>query len=267
MHTTVNSIALSASEAGRGLPLVFLHGFPLSRGAWQKQIDAFASSHRVIVPDLRGFGDSETGPGPVTMSQYAVDVLALLRRLSAGPAVLIGHSMGGYVALAFARQFPEMLRGLVLVGTKAGPDTAEGAAGRRATAEKVRTGGVQVVIDTMAPRMLAPGNQDSRLIEQVRSFMAPSNPAGVIGALLGMAERPDATALLAQVAVPTLVVTGADDTLIPPSESEKMARAIRGARLAVIPRAGHLVSFEQPDLFNHALRDWLSQPGLAALEG
>lgn len=267
MPPTSNSITLSTAEAGQGLALVFLHGFPLSRGAWQKQIDAFASSHRVIVPDLRGFGDSETEPGPATMSQYAADVHALLRRLSAGPAVLVGHSMGGYVALAFARQFPEMLRGLVLVGTKAGPDTAEAAAGRRETAEKVRTGGVQVVIDTMAPKMLAAGNQDSRLVEQVRSFMAPSKPAGVIGALLGMAERPDATALLAQVTVPTLVVTGADDTLIPPSESEKMARAIRGAQLVVIPRAGHLVAFEQPELFNHALREWLNQSGLAALAG
>ncbi len=267
MHTTLNSIALSTAEAGQGLPLVFLHGFPLSRGAWQKQIDAFQSSYRVIVPDLRGFGDSETEPGSTTMAQYAADVHALLRRLSAGPAVLVGHSMGGYVALAFARQFPGMLRGLVLVGTKAGPDTAEAAAGRRETAAKVQAGGVQMVIDAMAPKMLAAGNQDSRMIEQVRSFMAPSKPVGVIGALLGMAERPDATALLAQVTVPTLVVTGADDTLIPPSESEKLARAIRGAQLVVIPRAGHLVAFEQSDLFNHALREWLNRAGLADLEG
>ena len=267
MHATMNSIALSTAEAGQGLALVFLHGFPLSRGAWQKQVDAFASSHRVIVPDLRGFGDSETEPGPTTMSQYAADVHALLRRLSTGPAVLAGHSMGGYVALAFARQFPEMLCGLVLVGTKAGPDTAEAAAGRRETAEKVRAGGVQAVIDAMAPKMLAAGNQDPRLIEQVRGFMAPAKPAGVIGALLGMAERPDSTALLAQVTVPTLVVTGADDVLIPPSDSETLARAIRGAQVAVIPRAGHLVAFEQPELFNQALREWLNRSGLAALEG
>src|SRR3990170_4190445 len=158
-----NDIHLSAADTGMGLPLVFLHGFPLSRGVWQKQIDAFRSTYRVIAPDLRGFGNSETQPGPTTMAQYAEDVHALLlHQLTTGPVVLIGHSMGGYVALAFARQFPEMLRGLVLVSTKAGNDTAEAAAGRRAMAEKVKAEGVQVVIDAMAPKMLAASNRDAR---------------------------------------------------------------------------------------------------------
>lgn len=264
---TLNSINLRHTDVGQGLPLVFVHGFPLSRGVWQKQIEALRSSYRVIVPDLRGFGDSESQPGPTTMAQCAADLRALLQQLTTGPVVLIGHSMGGYVALAFARQFPEMLRGLVLVGTKAGPDTVEAAAGRRAVAEKVKAEGVQVVVEAMAPKMLAAGNQDARMVAQVRSFMATSKPAGVIGALLGMAERPDATALLAQIAVPTLVITGADDTLIPPAESERLAQAIRGAQLKVIPQAGHLVAFEQPGEFNHVLKEWLNRVGLASPEG
>jgi 3-oxoadipate enol-lactonase len=256
---TLNSIDLRYTDAGQGLPLVFLHGFPLSRGVWQKQIEGLRWSYRVIAPDLRGLGDSETQPGPTTMAQCARDLRALLQQLTTGPVVLIGHSMGGYVALAFARQFPELLRGLVLVSTKAGQDTAEAAAGRRVMAEKVKVKGVQVVVEAMAPKMLAAGNQDAQMVAQVLGFMAPSRPAGVIGALLGMAERPDATALLAQIAVPTLVITGADDTLIPPAESETLAQAIRGAQLKVIPHAGHLVAFEQPDEFNHVLKDWLNR--------
>lgn len=267
MQTTLNSINLSYTDAGQGLPLVFLHGFPLSRGTWQKQIDALRSSYRVIAPDLRGFGDSETQTGPTTMAQCAADLHALLERLTTGPVMLIGHSMGGYVALAFARQFPEMLRGLVLVSTKAGQDTPEAAVGRRATAEKVRAEGVQVVVEAMAPKMLAAFNQDARMAAQVRAFMAPSQPAGVIGALLGMAERPDATALLAQIAVPTLVITGTDDTLIPPAESETLAQAILGAQLKVIPHAGHLVAFEQPDEFNHILKEWLNRADVADPDG
>ena len=192
---------------------------------------------------------------------------ALLQQLTTGPVVLIGHSMGGYVALAFARQFPEMLRGLVLVSTKAGPDTAEAAAGRRAMAEKVKAEGVQVVVEAMAPKMLAAGNQDAEMVAQVLGFMAPSRSAGVIGALLGMAERPDATAFLAQISVPTLVITGADDTLIPPAESETLAQAIRGAQLKVIPHAGHLVAFEQPDEFNQVLKEWLKRADLGSLDG
>jgi pimeloyl-ACP methyl ester carboxylesterase len=170
--------------------------------------------------------------------------------------------MGGYVALAFARQFPELLRGLVLVGTKAGPDAPEAAAGRRAMAEKVKTEGVQVVVEAMAPKMLAGGNHDARMMEHVRAFMASSTPMGVVGALLAMAGRPDATALLAQIVVPTLVITGADDMLVPPAESEKLAEAIRGAQLDVIAHAGHLVAFEQPDQFNRALEVWLNRTAL-----
>lgn len=259
---TTNIINLSTVDEGRGVPLVFVHGFPLSRSVWQKQIDAFRSSHRVIAPDLPGFGDSDARPGPTTMAQYAAEVRALLQQLATGPVVLVGHSMGGYVALAFARQFPELLRGLVLVGTKAGPDAPEAAAGRRAMAEKVETEGVQVVVQAMAPKMLAGGNHDAQMMEHVRAFMASSKPMGVVGALLGMAGRPDATALLAQIVVPTLVITGADDMLVPPAESEKLAEAIRGAQLVVVAHAGHLVAFEQPDQFNRALEVWLNQTAL-----
>lgn len=193
------------------------------------------------------------------MAAYAADVRALLEHLATGPVVLVGHSMGGYVALAFARQYPEMLRGLVLVGTKAGPDGPDAAAGRRATAEKVKADGVQVVIEAVAPKMLAAGNHDARMMEQVRAFMASSTPAGVVGALLGMAERPDATALLKQIVVPTLVITGANDILVPPAESTTLAEAIKGARLDVIADAGHLVAFEQPNPFNRALEAWLDR--------
>ncbi len=257
---TLKSINLCYTDAGEGLPLVFVHGFPLSRGVWQKQIEALRPSYRVVAPDLRGLGESEPQPGPTTMAQCAADLRALLQQLATGPVVLIGHSMGGYVALAFARQFPEMLRGLVLVCTKAGQDNSEAAAGRRALAEKVKAKGVHVVLDEMAPKMLSPGNQDPQMAAQVFGFMASSKPAGVVGALLGMAERPDATSLLAQITVPTLVITGADDALIPRAESDKLAGAIPGAQLTVIPHAGHLVAFEQPDEFNRVLKEWLSRP-------
>ncbi len=259
----MNTISLRCTDQGAGLPLVFLHGFPFDRGVWQKQFEALRSSYRVIAPDLRGLGESETLTGPTTMEQYAADLQALLQQLATGPVVLIGHSMGGYVALAFARRFPEMLGGLVLVCTKAGPDTADAAAARWAMAERVKAEGVRVVVEGMAPKMLAADNQDPRMAAEVRGFMAASKPEGVIGALLGMAERPDSTGLLARLAVPTLVITGADDRLIPPAESEQLAKQIPGAQLRVIPHAGHLVAFEQPEEFNRALQEWLSGLDLA----
>jgi pimeloyl-ACP methyl ester carboxylesterase len=198
------------------------------------------------------------------MERYADDVHALLRRLETGPVVLAGHSMGGYVALAFARRHPELLRGLVLVATKAGADTAEGAAGRRATAAKVKLEGIDGVVGAMAPKMLAASNKDAAMAAQVRDFMEPSKPEGVIAALLGMADRPDSTPGLGRIRVPTLVITGADDTVIPPAESDALAKGIPGAQLRVIPNAGHLVAFERATEFNQALREWLSRAAATA---
>ncbi len=174
--------------------------------------------------------------------------------------------MGGYVALAFARRHAERLAGLVLVATRAVADSAEAAAGRRSTAERIRAEGregVAALVEGMVPKLVAPATDDPDRLEAVRIFMASATPEGVIGALLGMAERPDSSGLLAEIEVPTLVVTGADDTLIPVSESEAMAAAIPDAELAVIPGAGHMVSFERPEEFGGVMRGWLASRDLA----
>ncbi len=258
MLANVNGIQIAYTDEHEGLPLLFIHGFPLSRGVWSHQVEAFKSRHRVIAPDLRGFGESHASAGPVSMGQFAEDIAVLVQQLGAGPVILAGHSMGGYIALAFAKHHPGLVRGLVLVGTKAGADSAEGAQARRATAEAVRLKGTSVVVEAMAPKMLSASNTDAPMAAAVRGFMASASPQGVVSALLGMAERPDARGWLGDIRVPTLVITGADDTVIPPSESEALARAIPEARLSVIPHAGHLVAWEQPEAFNEAMRDWLA---------
>jgi pimeloyl-ACP methyl ester carboxylesterase len=260
MKATIEGLSLAYTDQGTGQPpLLFVHGFPLSRGAWDKQVEAFSSSHRVLAPDLRGLGESEGSAGTATMDRYAEDLAALLRTWETGPAVLIGHSMGGYVALAFQARFPDLLRGLVLVGTRAGADTPDAAAKRRATADKVAKEGPGSVIDDMAPKMLAASNPDQAMAKQVRALMAPSRSEGVAAALRGMADRPDRTPGLGGIGVPTLVITGADDTIIPPSESERLAAAIPGAELEIIPNAGHLVAYEQPEAFNRRLKAWLER--------
>ncbi|MCC6573210.1 MAG: alpha/beta hydrolase [Planctomycetes bacterium] len=257
MHAIIHGIKMTYTDVGRGAPLLFVHGFPLSRGAWRKQISVFKKTHRCVAPDLRGLGASATPGGTITMAHMAEDLAALIAHLNAGPVTLIAHSMGGYVALAFARQFPKLLRGLVLVGTRAGADTPEAAQKRRETAEKVKIDGVKIVIDAMAPKMLSTINDDKAMHKQIRALMAPSSRDGVIGGLLGMAERADREAEMRKIRVPTLIITGSDDALVPPAESEKMAEAIKRSTLAIIPQAGHLVAFEKPREFNDALKDWL----------
>lgn len=193
------------------------------------------------------------------MSRCAEDLFALMQHLELGPVTLVGHSMGGYVALAFAKAYPQALQGLVLVGTRSGADTPESAAARRELAEKVRKEGTAIVVEAMAPNMLSAQNQDPGMAAAVRGFMRPSSPKGVVGALLGMADRPDMGAWLEQIRVPTLVVTGADDTVIPPSESEALAKAIPNAQMSLIPGGGHLVAFECAEAFNEVLRVWMSK--------
>ncbi len=258
MLAKVNGIQIAYTDEREGLPLLFVHGFPLSRGVWSHQVEAFKSRHRVIAPDLRGFGESHASVGPVSMSQYADDISVLVQQLGVGPVILTGHSMGGYIALAFAKDHPGLLRGLVLVGTKAGQDSVEGANARRATAEAVRTTGTSVVVDGMAAKMLSASSTDESMAASVRALMASASPEGVMSALLGMAERPDAGAWLRGIRVPTLVIVGSDDTVIPPLESETLAKAIPEAQLIVIPHAGHLVAWEQPEAFNRAMGDWLA---------
>lgn len=258
MMTLVNGLRVAYTDEGQGAPLLFIHGFPLSRESWSKQVDGLAATHRVIAPDLRGFGASEAGPGATSMNRFAEDLFSLCLQLHTGPLTVIGHSMGGYIALAFEKAYPLFLSGLVLVSTKAGADAPEVAASRRETARKVRSEGIHSVLDAMAPKMLAATNTDLHMAQAVRHIMESANPHGVENALLGMAERTDERGYLKDIRIPTLVVTGADDSIIAPKESVDMADAIPEAHLEVIPHAGHLVAFEQSLAFNAALKSWLS---------
>lgn len=257
MMMQVNGHQMAYTDEGAGQSLLFIHGFPLNRGCWSKQADGFKSGNRVIAPDLAGFGASESSSGAVTMNQFAEDLFALCQQLQTGPVVVVGHSMGGYIALAFAKAYPMFLRGLVLVGTKAGGDDDAAVAARRATATKVQSAGIGSLVDAMAPKMLSATNSDQSMAHEVREIMWSSSSKGVMDALLGMAARPDERDHIQDIRIPTLVVTGADDVVIPPRESEFLAHSIPDAQLVLIPGAGHLVAFEQPEAFNEALKTWL----------
>lgn len=257
MRTLIHGHQTSFTDEGTGQALLFVHGFPLNRDCWSNQVDAFKHRNRVVAPDLRGFGASQSRAGAVSMDLFASDLFTLCQHLKTGPVILVGHSMGGYIALAFAKAFPLFLRGLVLVGTRAGADAREVAEARIATANKVQREGIASVVDAMAPKMLASNGSGQGLERAVRELMWSSSAEGVAGALLGMAERPDRREQLAEIRVPTLVLAGAEDSTIPTSESAALAEGIPGSKLVIIPKAGHLVAMEQPTAFNDALGAWL----------
>lgn len=248
-------------RTGHATPLVFVHGFPLNHEIWAPQLQALALKYRIIAPDLRGHGKTEAPSGPYTMEQMADDLQALLAARGCGPAVLIGHSMGGYIAFAFLRRYPHLVAGLGLICTRPGPDTPEGKTNRERLAQRVEKDGSVAVADTMFPKMLAPSTYVTQpeLGDSIRRMMLATPVSGIAGALRGMAVRADSTDLLPALKVPTVIITGADDQLIPPKESESMAKQISGATLHIISAAGHLPSVEKPAQFSQVLRDFLAK--------
>lgn len=252
---------LVAHDAGSGTTLLFVHGFPLDHTQWNAQLPVFGQTHRVLAPDLRGFGGSEATPGVATMEQFADDLAALLDALQIGePVVVCGLSMGGYIAFQFARKYASRLKALVLCDTRAVADTTDGAETRRKMADEVEVSGTAKVADAMLPKLLAPDtkNRHPEIVEAVRAMVAAARPAGVAAAQRGMAARPDSSELLPRINVPTLVVVGEHDAISTVDEMRRIAEAIPRAKFHVVSAAGHLSPLENPTAFNDALRNFLA---------
>jgi pimeloyl-ACP methyl ester carboxylesterase len=249
---SVNGTELHYRDSGTSKDVVLLlHAFPLHSGMWSRQLAALEKRHRVVAPDYRGLGKSDVPPEASTMDLLAQDIRALLQHLRIERAAVAGLSMGGYLAFELYRQAPSLFRGLALCDTRAGADTEEGKANREKFARTAIEKGLSWVADEMIPKLLRP-DPDPAAVKEVRSLVLGGTPAGVAAAQRGMARRPDSTETLGKISCPTLVIVGAQDQLTPPAESEKMAKAVKGAKLVKVPNAGHLSNIENPDAFNKA---------------
>ena len=249
-------------ERGQGTPLLLVHGFPLDHSMWDNQIERFASQARVIAPDLRGCGGSTVTAGTVTMEQMADDFALLLDALGVSePVVFCGLSMGGYVAWQFWRKHRARLRALVLCDTRAAADSPETVQTRMKMREHVLRAGTPYVTEAMLPKLFAPQTfkRHPEIVESVRHKILGASPEGIAAALMGLVARPDMTDQLTNIALPTLAIVGEVDAISPPHEMRKMAEAIPGARLAVIPDAGHMPPLENPEAFNAELEEFLAR--------
>ena len=251
MKISIGSRQLAYESVGSGPVLVLLHAFPFDSRMWHKTAAALAGQRRVITPDMRGFGLSDLGSGGSSIADLADDVASLLDALNLPAATVGGMSMGGYVALAFARRHRDRLKSLVLADTKAAADTPEARQGREAAIALVEQQGVPALLEKQIPRLLSASASDS-LRAEVRALGAQS-PEAIIAAIRALRDRPDRTAELPEIAVPTLVVVGSDDALSPPAEARVMAAAMPDARVVEIPGAAHLSNLENPDAFSAAL--------------
>ncbi|MYG40945.1 MAG: alpha/beta fold hydrolase [Nitrospira sp. SB0677_bin_15] len=267
MKARINDIDLAYSEEGQGLPVVFLHAFPLNRTMWASQVAALSDRYRVVTIDLRGHGESDAPMWRYTLDQFAEDVSGLLENLGITRATFVGLSMGGYILFALYRTHPELFHALVLADTRATADTPDARTARFSMAQIAYRRGASVIADLMLPKLLSPAACEHRadLQDQLRTIIAGNQVSGIVGDLMAMEERPDSTPLLRTISVPTLVIAGEEDLASPPEEVESMAARIPGATFVRIPQAGHLSNMENSSAFNKAILSFLTSVENSAL--
>ena len=267
---TARGIAYAYREAGQGPPVLLVHGFPVDHSMWRGQIEAVAADHRVIAPDLRGFGatplaateaeaDQRAARG-VAMEEYADDLEAVLDALAIHePITLAGFSMGGYVAWQFWKKYRRRIKALVLCDTRAAADTDEARAGRIDMAEHVAEWGSAKVAEKMLPKLLAAETIDHRpdVVAPVRRVISGTDPRAISAAQRGMAARPDVTGWLSQIDVPSLFIVGEHDAISRADEMRSMAEAVPGGELVIVPQAGHMAPVENPEAVTAAIAEFL----------
>lgn len=250
-NVQINNINLAYERRGKaGTPLILIHGYPLDHSIWDGVALLLENDFDVIIPDLRGFGKSSAVDTPYRMSDFADDIASLLDHLGIEKAILVGHSMGGYVALAFARKYPSRINGLALVSSQALADSSEGRGKRYKTAEDVVEEGVGIVADAMVAKLSA--------VKKVQDFAGllinAQSKAGVTGALKAMAEREDSTPILPQFNFPLLLVHGDADALIPIDRAKEIKSSLPAAQLFELQGVGHMPMMEAPQKTADALK-------------
>lgn len=246
----VNGIQLTYERHGRGTPMVLIHGFPLDHHLWEEVVPLLEDTFDVILPDLRGFGDSTTVDSAYSMDDFASDIAGLLDQLGIQKTAIAGHSMGGYVALAFARLYLDRVSGLGLVSSQLLADPPERKEGRYKSAADVAANGIGSVVEAMTTKF----TNDERLQAYARTSMERQPPVAYIGALKAMAERPNSTSLLPSFHFPVVVIHGDSDTLIPIDRAREVKVALPQAHLVEIPGAGHMPMMEAKEKTAEALK-------------
>lgn len=236
-------IKLYYETRGKGIPVVLLHGFPLDHTIWYPVVDLLACSDvHVIMPDLRGHGASPAPEGVYSMNLMAEDLRLMLDELDIQKAILVGHSMGGYISLAFSRLYPNRLAGLALVASQSIADSPERRQSRLNAAREVKKRGSRIICETLPPKL----THDEAIMKKIVDLICQTKPEGIIGSLLGMADRPDFSEVLSSIRVPAVVIAGLNDTIIHPENAKLVSRLLGRAWLVNIKDAGHMPMMETP---------------------
>lgn len=249
----INGFNLAYYRQGKGTPLVLIHGYPLDHTTWNDVLPLLGNDFDVIMPDLRGFGASDVVESQYKISDMASDIAGLLDALSIEKAFIVGHSMGGYISLAFARASFQRVLGLGFLSSQATADSLERKQGRYASAEEIMKTGVGPVSESF-PVLLSP---DQKVQAFVRDLIAKQSPTGLANALKAMAERDDSSPILSGFDFPVAIVHGDADMLIPIQRAREINDAIPHATLLELPEGGHMPMMESPKAVVSILKNML----------
>jgi 3-oxoadipate enol-lactonase len=262
IELTTRSMTIAHDDVGTGLPVVLLHAFPLDRAMWAPQLGPIANAgFRVLALDLPAFGETTAEKDPFTIDRGADVVADFLKALGIAQAVVVGLSMGGYVAMAMTRRHPKLLAALILADTRAAPDVPHVRANRDKLIAAVQERGPSAAADAMLPNLFSEPTRATNpaVIERVRQIVLRQSSSSLISGLRALRDRPDAAPDLQTVSVPTLVLVGEFDTVTPLLAAARIAGNLPTSDLAHIPGAGHLSNLENPEAFNAAVISFLKK--------
>ena len=251
---TVNGKTVSYYEEGKGNPIVLLHGFCGSMKYWDKVITELSEHYRVIALDLPGHGESSNLEGSTTIEDMAVHIKGLLDYLNLTQVSMFGHSLGGYVTLAFAERFRQMLNGFSLIHSTAFPDSEEAKEGREASVEKVKKEGISAFIDGLIPKLFSPDSleKNENDIKTAKEIGYSTSTEGAIKTLLAMKNRPERNSILEEAEIPVLLIAGDKDQIIPFEKTFSVSKS--NIKHVLIKDSGHMSMYENPsELINQML--------------
>ena len=259
MQRTINNLQIFLDGDSKNTPIIFVHGFPYDHLMWDEQIETFRNEYYCIRYDIRGLGTSPAGDGQFTMEMFVDDLENIINELKLDRPILCGLSMGGYISLRAVERMENKFRALILCDTKSGADDNEGKLKRAAAIKQINSGEFNpfieaFVLNCFGERFVKENNAEYR---KVVDRSKKNSPLGVKGCLLAMAGRTDTTRYLSKIKLPSLIISGSEDKLTPPSVMKPMADQITNAKFVAVEGAGHMTPIENPDLVNKAIKELL----------
>ncbi|MFO7673458.1 MAG: alpha/beta fold hydrolase [Lutibacter sp.] len=263
IELTVNNNIISYNDEGpEGAPIIiFIHGFPLNKSMWDKQMNALKDNYRVIAYDIRGHGESEVGPIDFSIDLFVTDLLNLMDALKIEKAMLCGLSMGGYIALKAIENFPGRFTAIILSDTNCTADTPEAKEKRMNTILNIKKNGVEQLAEDLIPNLFAEESFKSNLeeIAAVKEMIVTTTIPSLSKSLHALANRKETCSKLAKIKVPVLILVGEEDTITPPEAAIAMQEKIKDSLLELIPHAGHLSNMENENEFNSQLEKFIAK--------